>query len=151
MVTPAFIRDAAKQALDAGRTFYVPNMRGTASLIAALSTYQTRLYGRPIGVERSTVAPSGMQAMGMALSLVVETGNNAIYIAPQWPNTHNAIHMAGGEPRPCPLVLRDNAWVLDIDRVAALCDARTRAIVFSSPPTQPGGPRRPRICGRSWR
>jgi aspartate/methionine/tyrosine aminotransferase len=138
MVTPAFIRDAAKQALDAGRTFYVPNMRGTASLIAALSAYQTQLYGRPIEVDRSTVAPSGMQAMGLALSLVVETGNNAIYIAPQWPNTHNAIHMAGGEPRPCPLVLRDNAWVLDIDRVAALCDARTRAIVFSSPANPTG-------------
>ncbi len=138
LVTPAFIRDAAKQALDAGRTFYVPNMRGTASLTAALAAYQTRLYGRPIGIDRSTVAPSGMQAMGLAVSLVVETGNNAIYIAPQWPNTHNAIHVAGGEPRPCPLVLRDNRWMLDIDHVAALCDARTRAIVFSSPANPTG-------------
>ena len=138
LVTPAFIRDAAKQALDAGRTFYVPNMRGTASLIAALSAYQTRLHGRPIGVERTTVTPGGMQAVALALELVVETGTNAVYLTPQWPNIHNAIHVAGGEPRPCPLVLRDNRWTLDIERVAALCDARTRAIVFSSPANPTG-------------
>ncbi len=138
LVTPGFIRDAAKRALDAGRTFYVPNMRGTAGLTAALSAYQTRLHGRPIGVERSTVTPGGMQAVALALELVVETGTNAVYVTPQWPNIHNAIHVAGGEPRPCPLVLRDNRWTLDIDHVAALCDARTRAIVFSSPANPTG-------------
>ena len=30
LVTPAFIRDAAKASLDAGNTFYVPDMRGRA-------------------------------------------------------------------------------------------------------------------------
>ena len=138
LVTPGFIRDAAKRALDAGRTFYVPNMRGTAALTAALSAYQTRLHGRPIGVERSTVTPGGMQAVALALELVVETGTNAVYVTPQWPNIHNAIHVAGGEPRPCPLVLRDDRWTLDIGHVAALCDARTRAIVFSSPANPTG-------------
>ncbi|WP_158742570.1 pyridoxal phosphate-dependent aminotransferase [Acidisphaera sp. L21] len=138
LVTPAFIRDAAKRALDAGRTFYVPNMRGTPSLTSALSTYQTRLHGRPIEVDRSTVTPSGMQAVALALELVVEPGTNAVYVTPQWPNIHNAIHVAGGEPRPCPLVLQNNQWTLDIDHVAALCDARTRAIVFSSPANPTG-------------
>ena len=47
LVTPGFIRDAAKRALDAGRTFYVPTMRGAPALTAALSAYQTRLHGRP--------------------------------------------------------------------------------------------------------
>ncbi len=138
LVTPGFIRDAAKRALDAGRTFYVPNMRGTAGLTAALSAYQTRLHGHPIGVERSTVTPGGMQAMALALELVIEAGTNAVYVTPQWPNIHNAIHVAGGEPRPCPLTLRDNRWTLDIDHLAALCDARTRAIVFSSPSNPTG-------------
>jgi aspartate/methionine/tyrosine aminotransferase len=133
MVTPAFIRDAAKRALDEGHTFYVPDMRGTANLTAALAAYQTRLHGRPIGRDRTTVTPGGMQAVALALSLLLETGDNAVYLTPQWPNIHNAIHVAGAEPRPCPLVLRDNRWGLDIDAVAARCDARTRAILFSSP------------------
>ena len=133
LVTPAFIRDAAKRALDDGRTFYVPDMRGTASLTAALSAYQTRMHGRTITRERTTVTPGGMQAVALAMELVLETGTNAVYLTPQWPNIHNAIHVAGAEPRPCPLILRDNRWTLDFGRVAALCDARTRAIVFSSP------------------
>ena len=133
MVTPAFIRDAAKRALDDGRTFYVPDMRGTAKLTAALATYQTALHGRTIGRDRTTVTPSGMQAMALALELVLEPGSNAVYLTPQWPNIPNAIHVTGAEPRPCALVLQDGRWTLDLGRVAALCDARTRAIVFSSP------------------
>ncbi len=133
LVTPGFIRDAAKRALDDGRTFYVPNMRGTAGLTAALAAYQTRLHGRPIPRDRTTVTPGGMQAVALAMDLVLEAGTNAVYVTPQWPNIHNAIHVAGAEPRACPLILQDNRWTLDIGRVAALCDARTRAIVFSSP------------------
>src|SRR5690348_17263637 len=55
MVTPAFIRDAAKAALDDGLTFYIPNMRGHAPLIEALAEYQTRLHGQPIPISRTTV------------------------------------------------------------------------------------------------
>ncbi len=62
MVTPAFIRDAAKQAFDDGLTFYIPNMRGYGPLIEALADYQTRLHGRPIALDRTTVTPGGMQA-----------------------------------------------------------------------------------------
>ncbi len=138
LVTPAFIRDAAKQALDDGRTFYVPSMNGTPGLAAALEAYQTRLHGRPIGQDRTTVTPSGMQALLLALELVVDTGTNVVYVAPQWPNIHHAIHLVGGEPRPCALTLVEGAWQLDLDRLAALCDARTRAIILSTPANPTG-------------
>ena len=132
MVTPAFIRDAAKQAFDDGLTFYIPNMRGYGPLIEALAEYQTRLHGRSIALNRATVTPGGMQGIHLAIALLVETGTNAVYLAPQWPNIHNAIHLAGGEPRPVPLGF-DGDWRLDLDRLFASCDARTRAIVLSTP------------------
>jgi len=72
IVTPAFIRDAAKKTLDDGATFYVPNMRGLQTLNEALSEYQTHWHGRPIPIERTTVAPGGMQALYMALELLVD-------------------------------------------------------------------------------
>ena len=99
MVTPAFIRDAAKTALDDGLTFYIPNMRGYPPLNEALSEYQTRLHGQQIPIARTTVTPSGMQALYFALSLLVDVGTNVVYVAPQWPNIHSAIHLVGGEPR----------------------------------------------------
>ena len=137
MVTPAFIRDAAARALDDGLTFYIPNMRGYGPLNEALADYQTRLHGRPIGLSRTTVTPGGMQAIHLAFALLLETGQNAVYLAPQWPNIHNAIHLAGAEPRPVPLGF-DGDWRLDLDRVFDRCDARTRAIVLSTPSNPTG-------------
>jgi aspartate aminotransferase len=130
--TPDFICDAAKEALDAGKTFYVPDMRGAAGLVAALSNYQTSLHGRTIAPERSTVTPGGMQAVFMALSLVVDPGCNVVFVEPQWPNIASAIHLVAAEPRPVPLSF-DTDWKLDLDRVFAACDARTRAIMLSTP------------------
>jgi len=132
MVTPAFIREAAEEALDAGRTFYVPNMRGAEGLNAALSEYQTRLHGRPIAVDRTTVTPGGMQALFLALEMLVDVGTNVVYVEPQWPNIHNAIHLVGGEPRPVALKF-DGDWKLDLDALFSRCDARTRAIFLSTP------------------
>lgn len=137
MVTPAFIRDAAKDAFDAGTTFYIPNMRGMGPLTEALSQYQTKLHGRPIGIERSTIAPSGMQALYIALELLVDVGTNVVYVAPQWPNIHNAIHLIGGEPRPVALDF-DTDFRLDLDKLFAACDARTRAIFLSTPANPTG-------------
>jgi aspartate/methionine/tyrosine aminotransferase len=137
VVTPAFIRDAAKAAFDEGLTFYIPNMRGHGPLIEALSQYQTRLHGQPIPISRTTVTPSGMQALYMALELLVDVGTNVVYVAPQWPNIRNAIHLVGGEPRPFALDFRGD-WQLDLDRLFATCDARTRAI-FLSTPSNPTG------------
>lgn len=137
VVTPAFIRDAAKASLDAGSTFYVPNMRGMGALNEALSDYQSRLHGRQISIERSTVAPGGMQALFLALEMLVDVGTNVVYVEPQWPNIHNAIHLVGGEPRPVALKF-DGDWRLDLDGLFARCDARTRAI-FLSTPSNPTG------------
>ena len=136
--TPAFIRDAAKHALDVGHTFYVSDMRGSPALTQALSAYQTRLHGREISVARTTVTPGGMQAVALALDLLVEPGRNVVYLTPLWPNIHHAIHVAGGEPRPCPLLLQGGEWVLDMDALAERCDARTVAVIVSSPSNPTG-------------
>jgi aspartate aminotransferase len=138
LVTPEFVRDAGKKALDEGMTFYIPNMRGAPALTKALSEYQSKLHGVPIAVERSTVTPGGMQALHLALSLIVDLGQNVVYLEPQWPNIHNLIHLSGGEPRPVPLAFVDGTWKLDIERVKDACDARTRAIVFSTPANPTG-------------
>lgn len=137
MVTPPFIRDAAKAALDEGLTFYVPNMRGLDRLTGALADYQTRIHGRPVPVERTTVTPGGMQALFLAVQLVADPGTNVVYVGPQWPNIHSVIHLSAAEPRQVPLGF-DTDWRLDLDRLFDACDARTRAI-FLSTPSNPTG------------
>lgn len=134
LVAPAVIRDAAKHALDAGRTFYVADMRGNAELVDALAAYQTRLHGREIGTDRTTVTPGGMQSVLIALQLLVDAGTNVVYAEPQWPNIRNAIHLVGGEPRPVAMTFDlQRGWRLDLERLFQRCDARTRAIMLSTP------------------
>lgn len=132
ITTPEFIRDAAKASLDAGETFYIPNMRGYAPLNAALEAYQSELHGRHIAGTRTTVTPGGVQAVMMALELLVDLGTNVVYVSPQWPNIRNGIHLVGGEPRPVALRY-DTDFRLDLDQLFAACDARTRAIFLSTP------------------
>ncbi len=138
LVTPPFIRDAATRALEAGQTFYVPNMRGYGPLNEALSSYQTRVHGRPIAIERSTVTPGGMQALLIAMEMVCDAGDNVVYIEPQWPNIRRVIHLVGGEPRAVSLDIDGADLSLDLDKVFDACDERTRAI-FLSTPSNPSG------------
>ncbi|TPW30204.1 aminotransferase class I/II-fold pyridoxal phosphate-dependent enzyme [Pararhizobium mangrovi] len=133
VVTPAFIRQAAKDSLDQGETFYVPEMAARPDLARELSRYQSELHGVNIGLDRSTVAPGGMQAVIIALELIVDKGSNVVYLEPQWPNIRHAIQIAGGEARPVPLDYVEGDWRLDLDRLFDACDARTKAIMFSTP------------------
>ena len=138
LVTPDFIRDACKRALDGGETFYVPDMHGTAGLRAALSAYQTKLHGRHIGPARSTVTPGGMQSVLLAMELIADAGTNVVLLEPQWPNIGRVVHLVGAETRPVAMAQGSAGWVLDLDAVAARCDARTRAVVLSTP-SNPSG------------
>ncbi len=138
LVAPDFVRDACKRALDAGETFYVPDMHGTAGLRAALSAYQTRLYGRTIGPNRSTVTPGGMQSVLLAMELIADIGTNVVLLEPQWPNIGRVVHLVGAETRAVAMQPGPEGWVLDLDAVAARCDARTRAVVLSTP-SNPSG------------
>ena len=138
MVTPAFIRDAAKAALDEGLTFYIPNMRGHGA--AERGAVRVPDAACTASTFRSRARPSRRAACRRSTSrssLLVDTGTNVVYVAPQWPNIHNAIHLIGGEPRPFALDF-DGDWRLDLDRLFATCDARTRAI-FLSTPSNPTG------------
>ncbi len=133
LVTPEFIRQAAKDSLDRGETFYVPQMAGRPDLARELASYQSRLHGREIGIDRSTVTPGGMQAVLLALELIVEPGDNVVYLEPQWPNIRHAIQIAGGEARPVAIDHVDGDWKLDLEKLFDACDARTKAIMFSTP------------------
>ena len=67
LVTPAFIREAAKRALDEGRTFYSYS-RGTLALREAIQRYHGRIYGIDLHPDRITVPGSTMLTVAEARS-----------------------------------------------------------------------------------
>ena len=81
LVTPAFIRDAAKRALDEGKTFYT-NARGITPLREAIRDFHRRTADADVALERITVPGAAMLAVVCALQCVVETGDNIVVVSP---------------------------------------------------------------------
>lgn len=139
VVTPPFIRDAAKRALDEGRTFYT-FVRGITELREAISAWASRQSGRAIDVGRVTVPGAAMMGVEIALQCVCEPGDNVLIISPMWPNIFQAIRGIGAEPRFVRLDGGSNgaAWSLDPQKLFDAADARTKAIFFASPSNPTG-------------
>src|SRR5690242_10843242 len=66
LVTPAFIRDAAKTALDDGKTFY-SGSRGIMKLRQAVAEYHKRTVGVDVDVERVSLPGAATLAVVTAL------------------------------------------------------------------------------------
>ncbi|HJS30433.1 MAG TPA: pyridoxal phosphate-dependent aminotransferase [Alphaproteobacteria bacterium] len=131
-VTPRFIGEAAKKALDEGRTFYTPN-RGIPELRQAIADYISRLRQRKLGPERISVTPSGVNAIMLVMQALVDPGDNVVLVTPLWPNCADAVRILGGEARRVAVAAVDGGWRLDLDRLFAAVDRRTRALFINSP------------------
>lgn len=132
-VTPAFIRQAASEALQRGETFYGPN-RGIPQLREAIQRYSRRIYGTEVDLDRIVVSASGMNAIMVTAQCLVGHGDSAVVIGPIWPNAENAIAALGAKVRRVDLQVQpDGSWHLDLDRLIDACDATTRLIVINSP------------------
>ncbi len=132
VAAPAFIGEAMKRAIDAGHVFYT-HQNGIPELRETLATYLSGLGQRPVAPERITVTFSGMNAIMLALQLTCERGDNLIVVDPVWPNAGGMAGLVGAQVRHVRMDQGPNGWSLDVDRLAAAMDARTRAVFFASP------------------
>ena len=139
VVTPPFIRDAAKRALDEGRTFYTFT-RGITELREAIARFASRQSGREIDVARVTVPGAAMMGVEIALQCICEPGDNVVIISPMWPNIFQAIRGIGATPRFVRLKGGANGepWTLDLQQLFDATDTRTKAIFFASPSNPTG-------------
>jgi aspartate/methionine/tyrosine aminotransferase len=135
--TPKFIVDAAYRSMLAGETFYTYK-RGIPELRQALARYHRRHWGVEIAEERITVTSAGMNAMMLAAEIAIGAGDNMVAISPVWPNIFATAEIMGGEVRMVPLGNNGAGWHLDLDKLFAAVDARTR-ILYAATPGNPTG------------
>lgn len=130
--SPAFVGEAAAQAIRDGHVFYT-YQNGIPELRRTLADYHTQLCNTTVTPDRITVTSGGMHAIMLAVQLVLEPGDNVVVVDPVWPNIGGITRLLGGEVRSVRMDLDDRGWTLDPEKVAAACDARTRAIFYASP------------------
>jgi aspartate/methionine/tyrosine aminotransferase len=129
--TPAFIREAAKRALDDGWTHYGPAV-GLPQLREAIAADASRRKGFPVDPERVVVTPGAKPIMFYALLALAEAGDEVIYPDPGFPIYESMTRYVGAVPRP--IALREaNGFRMDPDELRGLVSDRTRLIIFNSP------------------
>lgn len=132
--TPAFIRDAAKQALDAGDTFYTHNF-GIAPLRESIARYLSALH-RPIDASRVAVTSSGVSALMLLSQLIINPGDRVVAVTPLWPNLIEIPKILGAEVVKVPLHFGKNAgeaWELGVQQLLEALTPGTKAVFLNSP------------------
>jgi aspartate/methionine/tyrosine aminotransferase len=135
--TPGFISEAAAEALRRGQTFYTENL-GVPALRQTLADYMTRLYRRPVGMERIAVTASGMAGVNLVQQVLTDPGDNVVVVGPIWPNIVQTVRIMGGETRIVALRFGNDGWRLDLQQVVDRIDGRTRAVLVNSPSNPTG-------------
>jgi aspartate/methionine/tyrosine aminotransferase len=129
-ITPAFIREAAKQALDSGATFYTQNL-GIPPLREAIAKYVSALH-RPVHVNQIAVTSSGVSALMLVYQALFDPGDRVVIITPVWPNVTEGPKILGAAVTRVQLHY-DQGWKLDLARLLAALTPETRAVIINSP------------------
>ena len=133
-VTPAFIRDAAKAALDAGDTFYNHNL-GLIELREALAAYANRLHApaQRIDVDRIAVTSAGVHALSLIDQALIEPGDRVVIVTPVWPNLTAMPRIMSAQVVPVSLTCNKGVWSLDLQHLLDAATPATRIVLVNSP------------------
>ncbi len=133
-VTPEPVRAAAIAALQAGETFYSHNL-GLPELRQALADYTSRLHApAAIGPERIAVTSGGVNALMLAMQMLIDAGDEVLAVTPVWPNLTAQPLILGARLRCLALKPQaDGAWTLDLPALLAAITPTTRLLVINSP------------------
>jgi len=134
--TPAYIRDAAKAALDRGASHYTA-VTGTPELKRAICKAVARDRGWEPTVDQITVSCGAKHALfNLALALY-EPGDEVIIPAPYWVSYPEQVRLAGATPVIVP-TREEDGWQLTKEALAYALTPRTKAIILCTPSNPTG-------------
>ena len=134
--TPGNIKDAAKRAIDAGRTKYTA-VDGIPELKAAIAAKFLRENGLSYTPAQITVGAGGKQVLYNALMATLNPGDEVIVPAPYWVSYPDMVLLAGGTPVVVPAGIETN-FKLTAEALEAAITTRTKWFIFNSPSNPTG-------------
>lgn len=129
---PQNIRDAACAAIQAGKTRYSANA-GLMDERVAIAAAFTKEYGLPCDpVTEVITTVGGMEALYLALSTIVDPGDEVIIFAPYYVNYVQMVRMNGGVP----VIIdtkEENGFAVDPAELRKYITEKTVAIIVNTP------------------
>ncbi|MEL6359137.1 MAG: pyridoxal phosphate-dependent aminotransferase [Bacteroidota bacterium] len=129
--TPDHIKEAAKKALDAGKTKYTP-VPGTAELRQAISDKFKRENQLEYAPEQIVVSNGAKQSIANICMALLDEGDEAIILTPYWVSYSAIVKVAGGVPIEVGAGIEDD-YKVDAAKIEAAITDRTKFMLFSSP------------------
>jgi aspartate/methionine/tyrosine aminotransferase len=132
-VTPGNIREAAKRAMDAGKTGYTPSA-GIPELRTAAADYLSRTRGVDYRPDDITVANGAKPFIMYAILAVTDfgAGEEVLYPSPGFPIYESQIVANGAVPVALPLLERE-AFSFDLAELKARLSRNSRLLILNSP------------------
>ncbi|WP_026487360.1 pyridoxal phosphate-dependent aminotransferase [Caldanaerobius polysaccharolyticus] len=130
--TPQHIDEAAKRALDEGKTFYTPNA-GLLELRQEISRYLKQRFDVAYKPESEIIVTIGAsQAIDVAIRTLVENGDEVLIPQPSFVAYKPCVILAGGIPVFVPTYLEDD-FVLRPDVLERYITDRTKVLILPYP------------------
>ncbi len=134
--TPQNIKDAAKRAIDQGKTKYTA-VDGIPELKAAIVKKFKRENGLDYTPAQITVGTGGKQTLYNAFMATLNPGDEVIIPAPYWVSYPDMVMLAGGTPVPVVAGIETN-FKLTPAQLEAAITPKTKWFIFNSPSNPTG-------------
>lgn len=134
--TPENIREAAKRAIDNGKTRYTA-VDGIPELKAAICGKFLRENGLTYTPSQISVGTGGKQILYNALMATLNPGDEVIIPAPYWVSYPDMVLLASGTPVPVVAGI-ETAFKLTPDQLEAAITPKTKWFIFNSPSNPTG-------------
>ncbi len=134
--TPQNIKDAAKAAIDAGKTKYTA-VDGIPELKKAICAKFKRDNGLEYTPAQVTIGTGGKQVLYNALMATLNAGDEVVIPAPYWVSYPDMVLLAGGEPVIAEATA-ETAYKLTPEALEAAITPRTKWLIFNSPSNPTG-------------
>ncbi|MCL1964659.1 MAG: pyridoxal phosphate-dependent aminotransferase [Firmicutes bacterium] len=134
--TPAYICEAAREALAKGITRYTPSS-GTLELRRAICEKLSRDNGLAYTPGEIIVCNGAKHALLNACVAVLDPGDEVLLPAPCWVSYPEMIRMAGGTPVFVPTTEEEN-FAPSVAKLKAHLSLRTKAVIINSPSNPTG-------------
>lgn len=134
--TPEHIRDAAKDAIDAGHTRYTA-VDGIPELKRAICEKFRRENGLDYSPAQITVGTGGKQILYNALMATLNPGDEVIIPAPYWVSYPDMVLLAGGTPVVIEAEMQ-NGYRISPEQLEAAITPKTKWLILNSPSNPTG-------------
>jgi aspartate aminotransferase len=130
-VTPAYIREAAKKAIDAGYTHYPP-ISGYMDLRQAICDKFKRENNLHYTPDQIVVSTGAKQCIANAVLCTINPGDEVIVPSPYWVSYSQIIQLAGGVPVYISTDIQSD-FKISASQLQQAITPKTRMFIFSSP------------------